>query len=279
MTTTATATHQVETIANGPFDLIRHSWVLAKRSLVKTWRTPEVLVDVTLSPIMFTLLFTYIFGGAIAGSSSDYLPLLITGLIGQNIAFASVGIGIQLNADIEKGIFDRFKSLPISRIAPLFGAALGDIVRYVLLIVIMLGSGYVLGYRLGTDIWKFLAGVALAMLFALCLAWAPMLVGLIARSERAVQGIVFMTLFPLTFASNAFVPTESMPGWLKAFADGNPLSHLILALRALWNDPSLPEAMSNNGHWQTPVAWTLAWCAIFVIVFAPLAIRAYNRRS
>ena len=276
---TASATHRVETLPNGPLDLIRHSWVLAKRSLVKTWRTPEVLVDVTLSPIMFALLFTYIFGGAIAGSTSDYLPLLITGLIGQNIAFASVGIGIQLNADIEKGIFDRFKSLPISRIAPLFGAALGDIVRYVLLIAIMLGTGYALGYRLGTDVWRFLAGVALAMLFALCLAWAPMLVGLLARNERAVQGIVFMTLFPLTFASNAFVPTESMPGWLKAFADGNPLSHLIQALRALWNDPSLPEAMSNNGHWQTPVAWTLGWCVIFVVVFAPLAIRAYNRRS
>lgn len=276
---TATPTREVETIAHGPLDTLRHSWVLAKRSLVKTWRTPEVLIDVTLSPIMFALLFTYIFGGAIAGSSSDYLPLLITGLIGQNIAFASVGIGIQLNADISKGIFDRFKSLPISRIAPLFGAALGDVVRYVLLIGIMVGTGYVLGYRLGTDIWKFLAGVALAMLFALCLAWAPMLVGLVARSERAVQGIVFMTLFPLTFASNAFVPTDSMPGWLKAFADANPLSHLIEALRALWNDPSLPEAMSNNGHWQTPVAWTLAWCAIFVVVFAPLAIRAYNRRS
>ncbi len=279
MTATADATRRVETIPTGPFDLVRHSWVLAKRSLVKTWRTPEVLVDVTLSPIMFALLFTYIFGGAIAGSTSDYLPLLITGLIGQNIAFASVGIGIQLNADIEKGIFDRFKSLPISRIAPLFGAALGDIVRYVLLIAIMLGTGYALGYRLGTDVWRFLAGVALAMLFALCLAWAPMLVGLLARNERAVQGIVFMTLFPLTFASNAFVPTESMPGWLKAFADGNPLSHLIQALRALWNDPSLPEAMSNNGHWQTPVAWTLGWCVIFVVVFAPLAIRAYNRRS
>src|SRR5690554_4615053 len=216
---TATPTREVETIAHGPLDTLRHSWVLAKRSLVKTWRTFEVLIDVTLSPIMFALLFTYIFGGAIAGSTSDYLPLLITGLIGQNIAFASVGIGIQLNADIEKGIFDRFKSLPISRIAPLFGAALGDIVRYVLLIAIMLGTGYALGYRLGTDVWRFLAGVALAMLFALCLAWAPMLVGLLARNERAVQGIVFMTLFPLTFASNAFVPTDSMPGWLKAFAD------------------------------------------------------------
>ena len=270
------ATHTIEAIPHGPLDVIRHSWVLAKRSLVQTGRTPEGLIDVTLSPIMFTLLFAYIFGGAISGSTQDYLPLLITGLIGQNIAFASVGIGIQLNADMEKGIFDRFRSLPISRIAPLFGAALGDIVRYVLLIAIMVGTGYAMGYRIGTDPVRFLAGAGLAMLFALCLAWAPMLVGLIARSQRAVQGIVFMTLFPLTFASNAFVPTESMPGWLRAFADANPLSHLIEALRALWNSP---DSIGGGGDWQGPVAWTLLWCAIFVVIFAPLAIRAYNRRA
>jgi len=265
----ATITHDVEVLKQGPFDVIRHSWVLAKRSLVKTWRTPEGLIDVTLSPIMFTLLFTFIFGGAIAGSTADYLVFLIPGLIGQNIAFASVGIGIQLNSDMSKGIFDRFRALPISRVAPLLGAALGDVVRYVLLIGIMVGTGYALGYRIHTDPLSFLAGCLLAILFALCLAWAPMLVGLIARSERAVQGIVFMTLFPLTFASNAFVPTETMPNWLASFANANPLSHLIAALRALW----------SGGDWQAPVGWTLLWCAVFVIVFAPLAIRAYNRKA
>ena len=275
---TAAATHDIAaTIPHGPLDVLRHSWVLAKRSLVKTWRTPEGLIDVTLSPIMFTLLFAYIFGGAISGSVKDYLPLLVTGLIGQNIAFASVGIGIQLNADMEKGIFDRFRSLPISRIAPLFGAAMGDIVRTILLVAILVGSGYALGYRVGTEVWHFLGGGALALVFSLCLAWGPMLIGLMARSQRAVQGIVFMTLFPLTFASNAFVPTESMPGWLRAFANGNPISHLVKALRALWNDPSGPGSVT--GGWQSPVAWTLLWCGIFVVVFAPLAIRAYNRKA
>lgn len=274
---TAAATHEVTaTIPHGPLDVWRHSLVLAKRSLVKTWRTPESLIDVTLSPIMFTLLFAYIFGGAISGSVADYLPLLVTGLIGQNIAFASVGIGIQLNADMEKGIFDRFRSLPISRISPLFGAALGDLVRDVLLIGVMVGTGYALGYRVGTDVWHFFAGIVLAIVFAMCLSWGPMLIGLIARSQRAVQGIVFMTLFPLTFASNAFVPTESMPGWLRAFANANPLSHLVASLRALWNDPSGPGAVAD---WHSPVAWTLLWCAIFVVVFAPLAIRAYNRKT
>ncbi|WP_062131143.1 ABC transporter permease [Demequina aestuarii] len=268
--TTESVTRAVDIIPRGPIDVFRHSWVLAKRSLVKTWRTPEGLIDVTLSPIMFTLLFTYIFGGAIAGSASDYLVFLIPGIIGQNIAFASVGIGIQLNSDMAKGIFDRFRALPISRIAPLLGAALGDVVRYVLLITIMVGTGYVLGYRIATDIVSFLAGCLLAILFALCLAWAPMLVGLIARSERSVQGIVFMTLFPLTFASSAFVDPSTMPGWLEAFSNANPLTHLIESLRALWG---------GMGEWQTHVAWTLAWCVGLVVVFAPLAIRAYNRRA
>lgn len=267
---TATVTHDLATVKHGPTDMFRHSWVLAKRSLVKTWRTPEGLIDVTLSPIMFTLLFAFIFGGAIEGTVEDYLVLLIPGIIGQNIAFASVGIGIQLNADMEKGIFDRFKSLPISRIAPLFGAALGDIVRYILLILIMLGTGYALGYRIETGPVEAIGAVLLAIVFALSLAWAPMLVGLIARSQRAVQGIVFMTLFPLTFASNAFVPTETMPEWLAAFANANPLSHLVASMRALWG---------GVGDWQGPVAMTLIWSAIFVVVFAPLSIRAYNRKS
>lgn len=267
---TATVTHETTTIPHGPLDLVRHSLTLAKRSLVKTWRTPEGLIDVTLSPIMFTVLFAFIFGGAIAGSRQEYLVLLIPGLIGQNIAFASVGIGIQLKADMEKGIFDRFRSLPISRVSPLLGAALGDVVRYVLLIIIMVGTGYVLGYRVTTDVWSFLGGCLLAIIFALCLAWAPMLVGLLARSERAVQGIVFMTLFPLTFASNAFVPTETLPPFLEAFANANPLSHLIEALRALWSD---------TGPWQEPTLWTLGWSVAFVVIFAPLAIRAYNRKT
>jgi len=262
-------THDLSPVTHGPMDMWRHSWVLAKRSLVKTWRTPESLIDVTVAPIMFTLLFTFIFGGAIGGSPSDYLVFLVPGIIGQNIAFASVGIGIQLNADMEKGIFDRFRALPISRIAPLLGAALGDVVRYLLLLSIMLGTGYVLGYRITTTPVHAVGAVLLAIVFALSLAWAPMLVGLLARSQRSVQGIVFMTLFPLTFASNAFVPTETMPDWLASFANANPLSHLIGAMRALW----------SGGEWLEPVLWTLGWSAAFVAIFAPLAIRAYNRKS
>lgn len=267
---TEVITHDVDARGHRPLDVFRHSLVLAKRQVTKTFRTPEGLIDVTLAPIMFTLLFAYIFGGAIAGSVDGYLPYLVTGIIGQNIAFASVGIGITLNADMAKGVFDRFRSLPIARLAPLLGAVLGDVVRYVLLITIMLGTGFVMGFRFETSALHVVGGVALAIVFALSLAWAPVLVGLVARTQQAVQGIVFMTLFPLTFASNAFVPTESMPGWLGAFADANPLSHLVASLRALWN---------ADGEWQEPVLWTLGWCGVFVAIFLPLAIRRYNRRA
>lgn len=253
-----------------PFDVVRHAAILARRSVVKIFRTPEGLIDVTLSPIMFTVLFTFIFGGAIAGGTQEYLRFLVPGIIGQNIAFAAVGIGITLNADIEKGIFDRFRSLPIARLAPLLGAVFGDVVRYAMLLVVMLGSGFALGFRFETVWWQPLLACFLAIAFALSLAWAPVLVGLLARSQQAVQGIVFMTLFPLTFASNAFVDPSTMPRWLEVFSNANPLSHLIGAMRAL---------MTGTGEWQQPTVLTLVWCAGFLVVFMPLALIAYNRRT
>ncbi len=267
--TTSDVTHGVGTIARRPLDIVRHATILARRSVTKIFRTPEGLIDVTLGPIMFIFLFTFIFGGAVAGSSENYVQFLVPGIIGQNIAFASVGIGITLNADIEKGIFDRFRALPIARLAPLLGAVFGDVVRYVLLITVMLGTGFALGFRVETSPWHAAGAVVLAITFALSLAWAPVLVGLLARTQQAVQGIVFMTLFPLTFASSAFVPTETMPSWLAAFADANPLSHLVGAMRALF----------GGGEWQAHTVWTLGWCVVFLVVFMPLAIRAYNRRA
>ena len=275
---TAAATHEITaTIPHGPLDVLRHSWVLAKRSLVKTWRTPEGLIDVTLSPIMFTLLFTYIFGGAIAGSTQDYLPLLVTGLIGQNIAFASVGIGIQLNADIEKGIFDRFKSLPISRIAPLFGAAMGDIVRSVLLISHHVGHG--LRARLPRR-HRRVARPRRRRARARVLA-VPRVGTHAHRSDRPVAagrpGHRVHDPVPSDVRVERLRSHRVDAQLARAFANANPLSHLVEALRALWNDPAGPGGVA--GGWQVPVAWTLLWCAIFVAVFAPLAIRAYNRKA
>lgn len=251
------------------FRTVRHSLVLAKRSLLNTLKTPEALIDVTLTPVVFLVLFTYVFGGAIAdGSQQDYLQFLLPGVLGQTIAMAGVSIGVNLNNDVAKGIFDRFRSLPISRGAPLVGTVLADVVRYVLLFTITLGFGYVLGFRAETGVLSILAAGLLSIAFALCMCWASVWVGMISRSPGAVQGIMVLVVLPLSFGSNAFAPADTMPGWLQAFVDVNPLTHLIGAVRALL----------LGGSASTHVLWTFVWMAVLLAVFVPLALRAYRRR-
>jgi oleandomycin transport system permease protein len=249
--------------------LLRHSAVVARRSLIRTWRTPEALVDVTLQPVIFLLLFTYVFGGAIAGGSQhDYLQFLLPGILGQTIAMSGVTIGVNLNTDVEKGIFDRFRSLPIGRAVPLVGAVLADMARYVLLCVVLIGFGYVLGFRATTSAPEVLLACLVAVAFALCLCWGSVFVGMQARSPGAVQGLMVLVILPLSFGSSAFVSPSSMPDWLRAFTDVNPLTHLVGVERALL----LGQPMGSH------LAWTFAWMAILLAVFVPLALRAYGRR-
>ncbi|MGY1619289.1 ABC transporter permease [Geodermatophilus sp. SYSU D00691] len=249
--------------------LWRQARVLARRSLIKTWRTPEALVDVTLQPIIFLALFTYVFGGAIAGGSQeDYLQFLLPGLLGQTIAMASVSLGQNLNSDIEKGVFDRFRSLPIGRSAPLIGAVLADLVRYLVLFAVMIGVGTLMGFE-PTSWAGVLASLALSMGFALCFGWISVYIGMIARTPGAVQGIMFLLIFPLAFGSNVFVSTETMPGWLQAFVEVNPISHLVSAVRGLMVGGPVAENL----------LWTLVWMAGLLVVFMPLAVRAYRRRA
>ena len=250
--------------------LARHSAALAKRNLIGVYRNPEALLDVTLQPIIFILLFTYVFGGAIAGGSQhDYLQFMLPGIIAQTIAFGGVAIGVNLNSDIEKGVFDRFKSLPISRAAPLVGAVLGDVVRYVLLIAITLGFGYVIGFRAQTDVLQVLAGCALAVGFALCLCWVSVFIGMLARTPGSVQGILFLALFPLTFGASTFVPVDTLPDWLQTFTKVNPLTHLVDSLRGLL----------LGGVEASDVLWTIGWMGALLAIFVPLALRAYSRRA
>jgi oleandomycin transport system permease protein len=250
--------------------LLRQARVLARRSLIKTWRTPEALIDVTLQPIIFLLLFTYVFGGAIAGGSQqEYLQFLLPGLLGQTIAMASVSLGQNLNADIEKGVFDRFRSLPIGRSAPLIGAVMADLVRYLILFTVTMIVGTIMGFD-ATNGWVgVLASLVLSMAFALCFGWISVFVGMKARTAGAVQGIMFLLILPLTFGSNTFVPTDTMPGWLQAFVNVNPISHLVSAVRGLM----------LGGPVATDVLWTLGWMAGLLVVFMPLAVRAYRRRA
>ncbi|MEU5907261.1 ABC transporter permease [Micromonospora sp. NPDC047527] len=251
-----------------PFRLLRHSLALTKRSLIKTWRTPEALVDVTVQPVLFLLIFVYIFGGAVAGSTHDYLQFLLPGILAQTIATGAIAIGVNLNTDIAKGVFDRFRSLPIPRSAPLVGAVLGDVVRYVIVTVSTLGIGYLMGFRIDTDVFRAVAGCLLAVLFALCLSWLPVYVSMKVRTPGAVQGLMFALIMPLSFASNVFVDADTLPGWMRAFVDVNPMTHLVASVRGLFLGTPL------GSH----VWWTLAWCAAFVAMFMPLALRAYRRK-
>ena len=257
------------TSSTGPGRALRHALVLAGRSLVKLRRTPEALIDVTLQPAIFLALFTYIFGGAIAGGNQhEYLQFLLPGILGQTIALASVALGQNLNADIEKGVFDRFRSLPIARSAPLVGAVLADLVRYLILFVVTIGFGLVLGFDLTTGWLPVLGALALSMGFALCFGWVSVFVGMKARTPGAVQGVMFLLVLPLSFASSTFVSPASMPGWLQAFVKVNPLSHLVGAVRGLM----------IGGPVQTDLFWTLGWMAALIAVFFPLAMRGYRRR-
>lgn len=251
-----------------PFALVRHSLALAKRSLLKTRRTPEALIDVTLQPAIFLVVFVYIFGGAVAGSTSDYLQYLLPGILAQTIAQGAIAIGVNLNTDLEKGIFDRFRALPIPRSAPLIGAVLGDVVRYVIVAAVTMGIGYVMGFRVHNDLLSVLGGCLIAVIFALALSWVSVFVGMLVRTSGAVQGIMFLLVMPLSFASNVFVPTATLPGWMQGFVDVNPLTHLVGAVRGLFL--GLPAA--------SDVWWSLADSAAIVAVFMPLALWAYRRR-
>ncbi len=273
ITTTRPAPRQPVSAPAAPVERgagLRHVFALAKRSLIKTWRTPEALIDVTLQPIIFLLLFTFIFGGALAGGSQqDYLEFLLPGVLGQTIAMAGVAVGQNLNADIEKGVFDRFRSLPIARSAPLVGTVAADVVRYLILCVVTLGFGMLIGFRIETSAMATLAAVGISIAFALCFCWISVWVGMLVRTSGAVQGVMFLIVLPLSFGSNTFVNPATMPGWLQAFVKVNPISQLVSTVRGLM----------VGGPVASHLMWTLVWMAGLLVVFVPLALRAYRRRA
>ncbi|WP_214630156.1 ABC transporter permease [Paenibacillus agaridevorans] len=248
---------------------IRNSLTMAYRGLLKIKRTPEQLFDVTLQPIIFTLMFTYIFGGAISGDVQSYLPVIIPGILVQTVITTSLVTGVQLREDMDKGVFDRFKSLPIARIAPLAGALLADTVRYTIATTLTFAMGYIMGYRPEAGFGTVALASVLVIFCAWAISWIFAFFGVIARTASSVQGISMLALFPLTFLSNAFVPVETMPKWLQWFVNANPVSHLISAVR------ELTQAGTVGQH----LFISLAGAAVIVIVFAPLTVRAYMRKT
>ncbi|MFI8569369.1 ABC transporter permease [Rhodococcus sp. NPDC078407] len=239
------------------------------RALLKIKHVPEQLFDVTAFPIMFTLLFTYLFGGALAGSTDAYIQFLLPGILVQTVVMITMYTGVTMNKDIEKGVFDRFRSLPIWRPSPLVGALLGDVVRYSLASVIVLVLGLILGFRPQGGLVGVVVSIALLLVFSFCLSWIWTMIAMIVRTEAAVMGVSMFILFPLTFASNIFVDPDTMPGWLRAFVDVNPVSFLVTSLRGLM------QGDVDTGQ----LGVTLALSAVLLAVFGPITMRLYNRKS
>ncbi|WP_026918611.1 ABC transporter permease [Gordonia shandongensis] len=251
----------------GLADAVRQSFSLAHRGVVKMLRNPEQFFDVILQPIIFTLMFTYIFGGAISGDTASYLPVIVPGILVQTVIVTSIVTGTQLREDMNKGVFDRFRSLPIARISPLAGALLADVIRYLLATGITFAVGIAMGWR--PDPLGVIGSALLVLVCSFAVSWIFALMGCLVTKASAVQGVSMMIMFPLTFMSNAFVPVETMPGWLQGFVNANPVSHLVSAVRELCND----------GHVGMHVVWSLIGAAVIVAVFAPLAVRAYIRTA
>jgi oleandomycin transport system permease protein len=253
----------------GAGQALAHSLTLAWRNVTQLKHSPEKLLDVILMPIVFLVLFLFVFGGVVAGSTHAYLELLLPGLVAQMAVFATMGLGTALCEDIHKGVFDRFRSLPIARSAPLVGAVLGDTARFCVVMVVLTGFGSLLGFRFHTGVLAVLAAFALAYVFYLAVCWISVLIGLVAPSPETVQGIAFIFIMPLVFGSSILMPsTQSMPGWLQAWVKVNPVTSLADAVRGL----------TVGGPVASHAMYALAWAAGIVVVAFPVAMRMYRRR-
>ncbi|MET0468267.1 MAG: ABC transporter permease [Aeromicrobium sp.] len=270
----------ITTERSAPVRVLSDGWVCAKRNLIKIKRVPEIMVFVLLSPIMFVLLFAYVFGGAIdAGPGLDYKEFLIGGIFAQTVVFGATFSGAAMAEDMQKGFIDRFRSLPMARSAVLIGRTGADVVYNVLSLIIMALTGLVVGWRAHNGIPKMLAAFALLLVFAYAISWIMAWVGLMVPSVDVINNASFMVIMPLTFVSNAFVPTESFPSFLQPFVEWNPVSAVTQAVRELFGN--VPDGVPVPDVWslQNPVLYTLLWIVIFLVVFVPLSVRAYQRAS
>ncbi|NNL12076.1 MAG: ABC transporter permease [Acidimicrobiia bacterium] len=253
--------------------------VVAKRNVIKIKRVPEVLVFVVISPIMFVLLFAYVFGNSIDIPGGSYREFLIGGIFAQTVIFGATFTGAGIADDMQKGIISRFRSLPMSRSAVLVGRTASDVIYNVISLFIMAMTGLVVGWRINTGVVDAVLGFALLLLFAYAFSWIMALVGLIVPSVEVINNASFMVIFPLTFIANTFVPAENLPGVLRTFAEWNPVSALTQAVRELFGN--IPPGTPEPTAWplENPVLYTLIWVALIVAVFLPLSVRRYSKVS
>ena len=266
---------------------IADALTLTKRNLIGYTRVPEAVFFSSVQPIMFVLLFRYVFGGAIPTPGYTYVQFLMPGIFVQTVVFGSIGTSIGLAEDLQKGLIERFRALPMSRSAVLAGRTTADLCRNAFVIVLMTAVGYAVGYRIGTNFGEYLLGALLILLFAYALSWGLAYIGLSAANSETAQLMSFPILFPLTFASSAFVPIETMPGWLQAFARYQPVSVVVNAARDLMSGPPNPALVfppfthvpSTGGPTSTSVFWAVVWSVAIFVVLAPISVRRYRRRT
>lgn len=250
-----------------PASALSASLTLGWRALLKIKHVPFQLFDVTAFPLMMTLMFTFLFGGALAGSPRQYIQYLLPGIVVQAVVFITVYTGVGLNTDLTKGLFDRFRSMPIWQPAPIVGALLGDVLRYSIAALMVVGLGTILGFRPGAGWIGVVLGVALILVFAFSVSWMWIPVGMLVKTPESVMTSSFLVLFPLTFVSNIFVDPETMPGWLQMAVAFNPVTHLVSASRGLM----------HGGVASADVWWVLVSSATITAVFAPLSLRMYRK--
>ena len=261
-----------------PPSLLRASSTIVWRNLLHIRRMPEMLLDVTVQSVMFVLLFAYVFGGAIAVAGSTYREFLLPGIMVQTMVFSSAIVAMGLTNDLQKGIVDRFKSLPVPRSAVLVGRSISSLIHSGIGVVVMAVTGLLIGWRIRGGLGDAVLAFLLLLLFGFALIWLGIWVGSLMRTVEAVQGFMFTVMFPLTFVANTFAPTETMTPWLRTIAEWNPVSALTQACRELWgNGPPAPA----EAAWplQHPVLVSVGWSLVFIAVFAPLAVSAFRRRS
>ncbi|HEX9832283.1 MAG TPA: ABC transporter permease [Mycobacterium sp.] len=260
-------------------NIAEQSWIMVKRNMIHTKRMPEMLSDVTVQPIMFVLLFAFVFGASIATrGSASYREFLLPGIQAQTIVFTAFVVSTGITADVEKGIIDRFRSLPIRRSAVLIGRSIASLLHSSIGVVVMAATGLCIGWRIRGGVADAAVAFALILVFGFGMIWFGILIGSLLRSVEAVNGVMFTVLFPITFLANTFVPTEPMPHWLRVIAEWNPVSSLAQAMRELWGNgpPAPPEAQLPLHH---PVLATILWSLAITAVIAPFALRAYARRT
>jgi ABC-2 type transport system permease protein len=258
---------------------VHDGWIVTKRNLIKIKRIPDLLIFSTIQPIMFVLLFAYVFGGAINIPGVNYREYLMAGIFAQTVVFGSALTGIGLADDLQKGIIERFRSLPMSRAAVLLGRTTSDLLNNVLVLIVMALCGLLVGWRIHTDVGRALVGFLLLLLLGYAMSWISALIGLAARTVEVAQSAGFIWLFPMTFLSAAFISVDTLPGWLQPVAEWNPVSTVALAARDLWGNAPEGAARGNGFPAEHPIVVTIGWCVLILLVFMPWAISKYRNAT